>query len=371
MRIKRGLLNFWKLLKRAGIRWNNRDPWRESAVIAYYAIFSLPGLLLVIITLAGYFFSEGRISGYINEQISDTIGEQTASQVQNLVDRAYDADQSLFMTIVGIVTIIFAATGVFFQFQKSLNFIWDVKADAQKTGIWQVLKVRLFSLGLIIAIAFLLLVSLIITTLLSALADYIRDYLPNYLMSLFQLSNFVVSFGIITFLFAIMFKYLPDAHIKWKTVWIGSVLTSLLFVIGKSALGIYFGKANPGSGYGAAGFVILLMLWSSYSSMIVFFGAEFTRAYSDFKYGGKVEPSKYATKDKKAEAVKRLQEEDEMAQTRMKARQKAKSKGKTMTKIGMHQEVQARVKAKAQIEAKEADEITGEGKGKGTGGDTG
>lgn len=361
MKFKKGLLHFWRLLKKAGIRWNNRDPWRESAVIAYYAIFSLPGLLLLIITVAGYFFSEGRISGYINEQISSTIGEHTASQVQNLVDRAYDADQSLFMTIVGIATILFAATGVFFQFQKSLNFIWDVKADAQKSGIWQVLKVRLFSLGLIIAIAFLLLISLVITTLISAFANYISDHLPDYFMSLFQFANFLVSFGVITLLFAIMFKYLPDAHIKWRTVWIGAVLTSLLFVIGKSALGIYFGKANPGSGYGAAGFVILILLWSSYSSMIVFFGAEFTRAYSDYKYGGRVEPAKYATKDKKAEAVKKIQEEDDRTRARMKARQKVKTKGKSMTKIRHHQEVQARVKAKAQTEGKKSEEVTGEG----------
>lgn len=352
MSVRKRLLNFWRLLKRAAIQWNNRDPWRESAVIAYYAIFSLPGLLLVVITLAGYFFSENRISGYINDQIANAIGEQTAKQVQELVDSAYDEDQSLFATIIGIATILFAATGVFFQFQKSLNFIWDVKADAQKSGIWQVVKVRLFSLGLIIAIAFLLLVSLIITTLLAALADYIKEYLPDYLMSVFQLANFIVSFGIITFLFALMFKYLPDAHIKWRTVWIGSVLTSLLFVIGKSALGIYFGKANPGSGYGAAGFVILILLWSSYSSMIVFFGAEFTRAFSDYKYGGKVEPSKHATKDTKAEAIKRVQEEDERARARLKALQKVKMKGKSMTKIGMHQEVQARVKAHAQTEGK-------------------
>ncbi|MFW6290545.1 MAG: YihY/virulence factor BrkB family protein [Mariniphaga sp.] len=360
--MKRALLNFWKLLKRAGIQWNNRDPWRESAVIAYYAIFSLPGLLLLIITVAGYFFSEGRISGYINEQISANMGEQTAQQVQNVVDRAYDADQSLFMTIVGIATILFAATGVFFQFQKSLNFIWDVKADPQKTGIWQVLKVRLFSLGLIIAIAFLLLVSLVITTLISALAGYISDYVPEYFMSVFQILNFLVSFGIITLLFAIMFKYLPDAHIKWRTVWIGSVLTSLLFVIGKSALGIYFGKANPGSGYGAAGFVILILLWSSYSSMIVFFGAEFTRAYSDFKHGGKVEPAKYATKDKKAEAVKKIQEEDERSRARIKALQKVKLKGRSMTKIRHHQEVQAQLLARARTEGKKPEEVTGEGK---------
>ena len=308
--MKNTLRTFWKLLKKAFKQWNDKDPFRESAIIAYYAIFSLPGLLLIIITLAGYFFGEGRISGYINDQIAGAIGENTAGQVQNVVDLAYDEDQSFTATIVGIATILFGATGVFFQLQKSLNFIWDVKPDASKSGILQVLKARLFSLGMILTIAFLLLISLVITTLLSALAGYIQRNWPDYIMLLFHAINFIVSFGIITFLFALMFKYVPDAKIRWKTVWIGSILTSLLFALGKSALGIYFGQANPGSGYGAAGFIILILLWTSYTSMIVFFGAEFTRAYSDYKYGGWVEPLKYATKDTKAETVKKMNEEE-------------------------------------------------------------
>ncbi len=332
--MKKALLNFWKLLKRAGKQWNAKDPWRESAIIAYYTIFSLPGLLLVIITLAGYFFSESRISGYINEQIAGAIGENTATQVQELVDKAYDEDQSLFMTLVGIATIIFAATGVFFQLQKSLNFIWDVRPDSQKSGIWQLLKARLFSLGLIITIAFLLLISLILTTLISAFAEYIQSYLPDYMMSLFHILNFLISFTIITFLFALMFKYLPDAHIRWRTVWIGAVLTSVLFGLGKTALGIYFGKANPGSGYGAAGFVILILLWTSYSSMIVFFGAEFTRAYSDLKYGGKVQPSKHASRDENAELIKKLTEKRLEDEKKLKAKTKVRMKGKSLTKKG-------------------------------------
>jgi membrane protein len=332
--MKRGIRNFWKLIKRAGKQWNDKDPWRESAIIAYYAIFSLPGLLLVIITLAGYFFSEGRVSGYINEQIAENIGENTALQVQEVVDRAYDADQSLFMTLVGIATIIFAATGVFFQLQKSLNFIWDVKPDPRKSGIWQLIKARLFSLGLILTIAFLMLISLILTTLISALAEYIQSYLPEYMMSLFHVINFLISFAIITFLFALMFKYLPDAHIRWRTVWIGAVLTSVLFGIGKTALGIYFGQANPDSGYGAAGFVILILLWTSYSSMIVFYGAEFTRAYSDFKYGGKVEPAKHASKDENAEMIKKLIETRSQDEKRMRAKTRVRMKGKAMTKQG-------------------------------------
>ncbi len=308
--MKRSLKNFWKILKRAGKQWNDRDPFRESAIIAYYAIFSLPGLLLVIITLAGYFFGEGKISGYINSQIAEAMNEDTARQVQDVVDKAYDEDQSLFATIIGIATILFGATGVFFQFQKSLNFIWDVKPDAN-TGIWNILKARLLSFGLIITIAFLLLISLVITTVLSAIGGYIQKNWPDYIMFLFHVLNFIFSFSFIAILFALMFKFLPDAKIKWRTVWIGAVLTGILFVLGKTALGFYFGKANPGSGYGAAGFIILLLLWTSYTSMIVFFGAEFTRAYSDFKFGDHVEPSEHATKDEKAEILKKDEKEAE------------------------------------------------------------
>ena len=307
--MKRRAINFWKMLKKAAKRWNDRDPWRESAIIAYYAIFSLPGLLLIIITLAGYFFEESRISGYINEQIAEEMGEDTARQVQAVVDMAYDEDQSFIATIIGIATILFGATGAFYQLQKSLNFIWDVKPDAT-TGFWNIIKARLLSFGLIITIAFLLLISLVVTTLISALWKFLEDYLPEYFMFLSHVVNFVISLAIITFLFAIMFKYLPDATIRWRTVWMGSLLTSLLFVIGKTALGIYFGQASPGSGYGAAGFVILILLWTSYSSMIVFFGAEFTRAYSDYKYGGTVQPARHAKKDKKAEIVKKMEEEE-------------------------------------------------------------
>lgn len=317
--MRRILLNFWKLFKRAFQQWNSRDPFRESAIIAYYAIFSLPGLLLVIITLAGYFFGEGRISEYISSEIAEAVNEDTARQVQDIVNKAYDEDQSLIATIIGIATILFGATGVFFQFQKSLNFIWDVKAEAT-AGIWNIIKARLLSFGLILTIAFLLLISLVITTILTSVGGYIQQNWPDYLMFLFHIVNFLVSFLFITLLFAMMFKYLPDAKIKWSTVWIGSILTSLLFALGKTGLGIYFGQANPGSGYGAAGFIILILLWVSYTSMIVFFGAEFTRAYSDFRNRGKVEPSKYAVKDKKAEVIKK--DEDEMEEEIIKQKPK-------------------------------------------------
>lgn len=311
--MKKKFLNFWKLLKTAFKQWNAKDPFRESAIIAYYAIFSLPGLLLLIITLAGYFFGAGQVNDYLNGQIASALSEDTAKQVQIVVDKAYDEGQSIIATIIGIATILLGATGVFIQLQKSLNFIWDVKPDPDKSGIMQLVKARIFSLGLIITIAFLLLISLVITTALTAMSGFIQRNWPDYIMFLFHIVNFLFSVGIITLLFAMMFKYMPDAKVKWRTVWIGSILTSLLFAVGKTALGFYFTHADPGSGYGAAGFIILILLWTSYSSMIVFFGAEFTRAYSDIKYGGKVEPSNHATIDKKAELIKELDSDKDVS----------------------------------------------------------
>jgi len=273
------------LFKTVFKNWWNRDPFKESAIIAYYAIFSLPGLLVVVITIAGYFLGADAVSGKLHSEVAQAMGNDTADQVQSIVLIAGKSRDSLWATIMGIAIIIFGATGVFAQLQTSLNTIWEVKASATKSGIWSFLKTRIFSFGLIVSIAFLLLISLVISSLLSALSSWVVQNWSESLLVMFKILSFIFSLSIIAVLFALMFKFLPDAKIKWSTVWIGAVVTSLLFVIGKSALGLYFGKASPGSGYGAAGSIILILLWTSYSSMIVFFGAEFTKVYSDNLYG--------------------------------------------------------------------------------------
>ncbi len=274
-----------KLLKTAFTQWWSRDPFRESAVIAYYAIFSLPGLLVVVLTIAGYFWGGDAVSGKLHSQVSQALGSNTADQVESMVKFASKSKDSVWGTILGIGIIIFGATGVFAQFQKSLNTIWEVEASATKSGIWSFLKTRIFSFGLIVSIAFLLLISLVVSSVLSAFSSWVMQYWSDSLLIIFQILNAIFSIAIIAVLFALMFKFLPDTKIRWSTVWIGAFVTSLLFVIGKSALGLYFGKASPGSGYGAAGSIVLILLWTSYSSMIVYLGAEFTKVYSDFIYG--------------------------------------------------------------------------------------
>lgn len=288
--------NIYSILKEALKQWWAKDPFRESAIIAYYAIFALPGLLVVILTSAGYFFGNDAVNNHISAQFTATMGADTALQVQNIILQASEAKNSVLATIIGITIMIVGATAVFAQFQKSLNTIWEVKIDESKYGIWRFVRIRLFSFGLIVTIAFLLIVSLVISALLSAFGNWLSGYFSEIFFMAMQVVNIVLSFMVLTVLFALMFKFLPDAKIKWKHVWIGSIVTTFLFEIGKFGLGIYFGKLNPGDGYGAAGSIILMMLWVSYSSMIVFFGAEFTRAYANF-ISGRVVPTEIAKLD--------------------------------------------------------------------------
>ncbi|HAH24183.1 MAG TPA: ribonuclease BN [Prolixibacteraceae bacterium] len=290
-------MKIFKMLKTALLKWYDRDPFREGAIIAYYAIFSLPGLMVLVITLAGYFFGADAVSGQLNSQISDAVGEDSAKMIQTVVKSSMESKDSLWATLLGIGTIILGATAVFAQFQKSINNIWEVETSTDKSGIWLFVKSRLFSFGLIVTIAFLLLVSLLISSLLTAFSDWMERYISHSLMVIFVVIDFALSLGITTVLFAMMFKILPDAKIKWKSVWIGALITAILFEIGKFALGLYFGNADPASGYGAAGSIILILLWTSYSSMIVFYGAEFTKVYSD-EHFGEAPPSEHAVKFK-------------------------------------------------------------------------
>jgi membrane protein len=276
-------------------KWYDHDPFREGAIIAYNAIFAIPGLLVVVITFAGYFFGDDAVSGHLHKQLAAVMGADIADQIQKMIIMSLKSKDSVMATIIGIATIIIGATAVFVELQKTLNNIWQVKASDTKSDFWMFIKTRLFSFGLIISIAFLLLISLVLSSLLSAIGNWVQQYWSESFLILFKVLNTIFSLAIITSLFALMFKILPDARIKWPSVWIGAFVTSFLFVIGKSALGLYFGKANPGSGYGAAGSIILILIWTSYSSMIVFFGAEFTKTYSDY-YFGEIPPSENAVK---------------------------------------------------------------------------
>lgn len=284
-----------KLLSATFTSWNDKDPFRQSAVIAYYAIFSIPGLLVLVISIAGYFFGNDVVNRNILEQISSTMGSETSVQISQILIKSTESKSTIWGSIIGVVILLVGATGVFVELQKSLNFIWHVEVIPKK-GIFTVLKARLFSFGLILAIAFLLLVSLVVSTALSSMADWIKVYSNDSTIAFFNVLNFIFSFAVISVLFALMFKILPDAKIKWKHVWLGSIVTGILFTVGKTILAFYFSTANPASVYGVAGSVILILLWVSYSSMILFFGAEFTAAYAKF-YNGVIPPTAIAKKE--------------------------------------------------------------------------
>jgi len=274
------------------MRWLEREPFRSSAVISFYTIFSLPGLLVIIIHLAGYFYGEEAITRRISSEIEGMIGGNTAKDIEAIIANARLHSDSLFASLVGIGTLIFGATGVFYQLQQTLNLIWEVKPQPRNKIVKMVLD-RVFSFGLILAVGFLLLVSLVLSAMLTVLSDWVAIYFSETFNFVFRLLDITLSLGVITFLFAAIYKILPDAIVSWRDVWIGAFVTALLFVVAKFGLGFYFGHSSPASAYGAAGTIILIMLWVSYAGLIILFGAEFTRIYAD-RRGAKAEPVDYA-----------------------------------------------------------------------------
>tara|TARA_R110000868_G_scaffold73955_8_gene214049 strand:+ start:2500 stop:3417 length:918 start_codon:yes stop_codon:yes gene_type:complete len=275
--------------------WDAANPFRLSAVVAYYAVLSLPALLIIIINIIGSIWGPEIVQGQLTHEISSALGSDAAESIGTIISETQNKEKNLISSIIGIGTLLFGATGVFYQLKLSLNEIWRIKPDPN-AKFWKLVTDRARSFAFILVIGFLLLISFIITAGISTLNDYIHRVLPDFLIYAAYFLDFILSTGIITILFALMFRYLPDIKIKWKTVWKGAFITAILFVIGKSLLGYYFGEANPGSTYGAAGTIVLILLWVSYSCLILFFGAEFTYIYSK-RYGIVVEPSEIAWKE--------------------------------------------------------------------------
>lgn len=284
------------LLARTYSNWMANNPWRLGAVVAYYAVLALPGLLVIIINFVGSIWGVDIVQGELIKEISQNIGPDTGEAIKEMMVQTQQEDKNLVSTILGIATLIYGATGVFYQLQLSLNKIWNIP-ETPGQGFLKMLTDRARGFAFILALGFLLLVSFILTTAISVLNNYLHTLLPEIVIYIAYLLDFIFSVGIITVLFALIFKYLPDASIRWKTVWKGAFLTALLFVFGKFLMGLYFGEANPGTTYGAAGTIVLILLWVSYSSMILFFGAEFTGVYAE-KYGLGIDPEIKGSKNK-------------------------------------------------------------------------
>jgi membrane protein len=294
MKILNRARKFGNLLLETFKQWNAREPFSNSIIIAYYTIFSLPGLLVIIINIAGYFFDKKEVTSHITSQIQSMIGGDTAKDIESIIANASQGKDTLISSIIAVATLLFGATGVFYQLQQMLNKIWEVKPKAkEKEKILQLIKDRIFSFGLILIVGFLMLVSLALSAALSVFSTWVTIHLSESLDILFKVVDIVISVGVITILFALIYKFLPDAKIEWTNVWKGALLTAILFVITKFALGLYFGKSDPGSTYGAAGTIILIMLWVSYVGLILLYGAEFTKVYS-VQRGKKIKPTAVA-----------------------------------------------------------------------------
>lgn len=270
-----------KLLTDTSKNWLNSNPFQLSAIVAYYAILSLPALLVLILNIVGNVWGKEIVQGELLDEITNSIGIEAAEFVRKMMLDRGDESVSIFTTIVGVLTLLYGATGVFYQLQEVFDKIWEVKVQSNLNSILQTILDRLKSFGFILIIAFLLLISFVITSLISAFSKRIEDFLPENLFDLVYIFDVIISSLFIYVLFAAMFKYLPSKKIKWKAVRVGAALTALLFVLGKFLLAWYFKEMNPASTYGAAGSVVLIMLWVSYSSLILFFGANFTKVFSD------------------------------------------------------------------------------------------
>lgn len=263
-----------------------------SASLAYYTVFSIGPMIIVIIYVAGLIYGREAVQGTIFDQIKGLVGASAAVQIQEMIKSAALQKEGNFAFIIGIVTLVIGATSVFAEIQDSINQIWNLKSNPKK-GWLKMLQDRLLSFSVIVSLGFILLVSLLINGVLEILMDRLQARFPNVTVVVVYITNLLVTFLVTSTLFGVIFKVLPDAVIKWKDVVTGSMVTAVLFMLGKFAITYYIGKSNVGGTYGAAGSLVVLLLWVYYSSVILYFGAEFTKAYAA-KYGSAIHPSPWA-----------------------------------------------------------------------------
>lgn len=282
---------FWEMLKETFTRWQEDRAPTLAAALAYYTIFSIAPLLLIAIVIAGVVFGEAAVRGQIVEQVSGLVGPEAATIIEDAVENASKPAASIPATIIGVVMLLLGASGIFGQLRGALNTIWKTDPKA-KRGIMTMVREQLASFMMVAGIGALLLISLMASAVLNAVGDYLSAMLP-FVGTIMPLIDFLVSFSIITVLFAAIYRILPDTKIAWSDVWPGAIFTAFLFVIGKLLIGIYLGKVSVGSPYGAAGGLIVALVWVYYSAQLFLFGAEFTRLYAD-KYGSRSTPEKRA-----------------------------------------------------------------------------
>jgi membrane protein len=284
----------WHLLRDTWYEFSDTNAFDKGAALAYYTIFALPPILIIIINTIGWVYRDKAVNGDIYFQIKGLIGSKGAAEVQNMVENISLSNELTFATVVGVITLLVTATTMFISMQNSLNVIWGVKPKPKREYLKLVMD-RLLSFAMILSITFLLLVSLVVHAVMAKVGNYLIKFLGETAIILIQTFNNMFSLAVVTFLFAAIFKFLPDAKIRWRDVWVGAIVTALLFTFGKTLIGIYLGNSNIATVYGAAGTIVVILTWVFYSSLILFFGAIFTLIYSR-KFGSNIYPATYAVR---------------------------------------------------------------------------
>ncbi len=280
-----------RLLKETFKEWQKDKASRIAAALAYYTVFSISPLLVIAIAIAGAFFGQDTAQEQITAQLTSLVGEDGVKPILLALDNITQPRIRGLASLISILVLILGASGIFAQLQDALNTVWNVKPNPGQ-GILPFIRKRISSFLMVLAIGFLLMLSLILSAVVSTLSKYRIDFLPGSAI-LWENLGFIVSLGLLTFLFGLMFKYVPDVKIAWKDVFVGSVITAILFLFGKFLLGVYISKGSLGSAYGAAGSLVVFLAWVYYSAQIVLLGAEFTQVYSRL-YGSKIRPRKHS-----------------------------------------------------------------------------
>jgi len=272
-------MRWWIILKEAALSWSRHKDSRQGAALAYYSVFSIGPVIVIAIAVAALFFGREAVNGQVAGAIKGMLGDTGANAVQAMLADADRPRQGLFATILGIGTLVFAAVGVVVQLKDALNTVWEVK-ESEAGGMWQFLRSYVASFAAVLALGFLLLTSMTVTALVAAFSQMVSAYVQEWIL---HLVSTLISFSVISLLFAMMFKWLPDAPVDWYDVWLGAVITAALFEFGKSAIGFYIGKQALSSTFGAAASIVVVLIWVYYSAQIVLMGAEITRAVAVHK----------------------------------------------------------------------------------------
>ena len=293
------LKGIWEVLKNAFTGFSDHKVTKLSGSLAYYTVFSMAPLLVVIISLCAIFLGQDAAEGQVKAQLDEFLGSETAAQLQDLIRKASIGDKGTIAFIIGAGTLLVGATTVFADIQDSINMIWGLKPKP-KRGWLKMLQNRFLSFSVIISLGFILLVSLGVTAIIDGFGNKLKNSYPDISVVVFYIVNQLITLSVISLIFGVIFKVLPDAIIKWRDVALGAVVTAVLFMLGKFGISFYIGQSDVGSTYGAAGSLIIVLLWTYYSSIILYFGAEFTKAYA-VAYGSEIRPSHYAVTTKEVE----------------------------------------------------------------------